>query len=111
MGALARGLAPASYTTTGGTTGQLSITTLGAYPDLPIKEARLKAAEMATKRTGKSWTVQEVTDQWLKERVDHTHRKSDQVRGYVDRAILPALADRRLKDIEPADITKVIRAE
>ena len=89
--------------------GQLSITTLGAYPDLPIKEARLKAAEMATKRTGKSWTVQEVTDQWLKERVDHTHRKSDQVRGYVDRAILPALADRRLKDIEPADITKVIR--
>ena len=31
--------------------GRPSITTLGTYPDLSIKEARLKAAELATKRS------------------------------------------------------------
>ncbi len=88
---------------------RVAITTLGTYPELSIKEARLKAAELAMKRTGKSWTVGEVAGQWLKERVDHTHRKSGQVRGYVDRAILPAMAERRLRDIEPSDISRVIR--
>jgi hypothetical protein len=29
---------------------KLTITTLGTYPELSIKEARLKAAELATKR-------------------------------------------------------------
>lgn len=86
---------------------RVAITTLGTYPELSIKEARLKAAELAMKRTGKIWTVEEVAGQWLKERVDHTHRKSDQVRGYVDRAILPALAEKRLRDIEPSDIARV----
>jgi integrase len=88
---------------------RVAITTLGTYPELSIKEARLKAAELAMKRAGKSWTVGEVAGQWLKERVDHTHRKSDQVRGYVERAILPALADRRIRDIEPSEVSRVIR--
>ena len=46
----------------------------------------------------------------MAERVDHTHRKADQVRGYVDRAIVPELDDMRVRDIEPADIARVIRA-
>jgi len=90
-------------------TGRLTVTTLGAYPELSIKEARLKAAELATKRSGHSPTVQEVADHWLAERVDHTHRKADQVRGYVDRAIIPELGDRRVRDVEASDIAGVIR--
>jgi integrase len=90
--------------------GKPSITTLGTYPDLPIKEARLKAAELATKRKMRNETVEEVATQWLAERVDHTHRKADQVRGYVDRAIIPELGDRRVRDIEPSDIARIIRA-
>ena len=83
--------------------GRLTVTSLGTYPDVSIKEARLKAAELATKRTGHSPTVQEVADRWLAERVDHTHRKADQVRGYVDRAILPELGDRRVRDVDASD--------
>src|SRR5262245_41197785 len=64
--------------------GRPSITTLGTYPELPVKEARLKAAELATKRKMRNERVEEVANQWLAERVDHTHRKADQVRGYVD---------------------------
>jgi integrase len=90
--------------------GKPSITTRGTYPELSIKEARLKAAELATKRKVRNETVEEVASQWLAERVDHTHRKADQVRGYVDRAIIPDLGDRRVRDIEPSDIARVIRA-
>ena len=92
------------------TKGKRSITTLGTYPELSIAEARLKAAEMATKRSMRNDTVEELATQWLAERVDHTHRKADQVRGYVDRAIIPALGDRRVRTIEPSDIAGVIRS-
>ena len=54
---------------------RLSITTLGSYPEISIKEARLKAAELATKRALYSPTVEEVAQQWLGERVDHTQRR------------------------------------
>jgi integrase len=89
--------------------GELTVTTLGTYPELSIKEARLKAAELATKRQTSSPTVEEVAEQWLAERIDHTHRKADQVRGYVDRAIIPELGGTRVRDIEPSDIARVIR--
>ena len=90
--------------------GRPLITTLGAYPELSIKEARLKAAEMATKRQQQSPTVEEAAEQWMAERVHHTHTKADQVRGYVDRAIIPNLGNMRVRDVEPADIAQVVRA-
>jgi hypothetical protein len=90
--------------------GELTITTLGTSPELSIKEARLKAAELATKRQTSSPTVQEVAEQWLAERIDHTHRKADQVRGYADRAINPELGSARVRDIDPSDIARVIRS-
>jgi integrase len=87
----------------------LAITMLGTYPDVSIKEARLKAAELATKRKQYSPKVEDAAEQWLSERVDHTHRKADQVRGYVDRAIIPELGSSRVRDVSPADIADVIR--
>lgn len=89
--------------------GKLTIKQLGLYPDLSIKEARLKAAELAMKRTQASPTVEVAANQWLQERVDHTHRKADQVRGYVERSIIPDLGQMRVRDVEPSDIAGVIR--
>jgi integrase len=90
--------------------GRLTIDTLGTYPELSIKEARLKAAELATKRRAYNPTVEEATEQWLKERIGHTHRKAELIQGYVDRAIVPELGNRRVRDVEPSDIARVIRA-
>jgi integrase len=89
--------------------GQLEIITLDTYPELSIKEARLKAAELATKRKVNSPTVEEAAERWLTERVDHTHRRPELIRRYVERAILPAMGNRRVWDIEPAEIAAVIR--
>ena len=46
--------------------GRLSIKILGAYPELSIREARFKAAELATKRSAYSPTVEEAANQWLR---------------------------------------------
>ena len=87
----------------------LSIATLGAYPDLPILEARQQALELATKRTSYSPTVEVAAEQWLAERVEPTHRRAELMRGYVDRAIVPALGSRRVRDVEPSEIAAVVR--
>jgi integrase len=90
--------------------GRLAIITLGTYPDLSIKEARLKAAELSAKRSQHSPTVEEAAQQWLTERVEHTHRSADLFRGYVERAIIPALGALRIRDVEPSDIAGVVKA-
>lgn len=90
--------------------GRRTVIALGTYPAVPLREARLKAAELATKRQTVSPTVEEAARQWLSERVDHTHRKAEHVRGYVDRAIVPLLGDRRIRDVEASDIAAVVRA-
>lgn len=46
----------------------------------------------------------------LAERVDHKHKKAEQVRGYVERAIILQLETLRMCDVEPADIARVVRA-
>jgi integrase len=90
--------------------GRLTIRTLGTYPELPIKEARLKAAELATKRTQHSPTVGEAAERWLAERIDHTHRKPELIRGFAERGIIPEMGARRVRDIQPAEIASVIRS-
>ena len=89
--------------------GRLTIRTLGTYPDLPLLEARQQALELATKGKSYSPSVEVAAEQWLSERVDHTHRKAELIRGYVERAIVPALGGRRVRDIEPAEIAAVVR--
>lgn len=87
----------------------LTVTTLGTYPALPLLEARQQALELATKGKSYSPTVDVAAEQWLSERIDHTHRKAELIRGYVERAISPAIGSRRVRDIEPSEIATVIR--
>jgi integrase len=89
--------------------GKVTVTTLGTYPQLPILEARQKALELATKGKSYSPTVELAAEQWLSERIDHTHRKAGLIRGYVERAVIPALGSRRVRDIEPSEIATVVR--
>jgi len=89
--------------------GKLSITTLGTYPELPLLEARRQAIELATKRETFSPTVAEAVERWLREQVDPVHKKPGLIHGYVDRAILPAFGDRRIRDIQPSEVTAAVR--
>lgn len=90
--------------------GQLTVVTLGTYPALAIREARLKAAELALKRSVDSPTVEVAAAQWLTESVDRTHKRADLTRGYIDRGVIPALGTRRVREIEAVDIARAVRA-
>jgi hypothetical protein len=79
---------------------KLSILTLGTYPDLTVRDARLRAAELAARGNPNTTTIQEAASQWFAERVDTSIRKADQVRGYIERAILPSLGTRRVRDVQ-----------
>jgi integrase len=89
--------------------GNLSVVTLGTYPDLTLKEARLRAAELASRRDLACPTVAEAADQWLAEQVHATHRQAFQIDGYLQRALLPGLGSRRVRDVAPSEIAKLVR--
>jgi integrase len=89
--------------------GKLSIVTLDTYPKMSLKDARLKAAELTTRRDLTCPTVTEAAEQWLRERIHTMHKQADLVEGYVTRAILPSLGSRRLRDVAPSEIAKVVR--
>ena len=72
--------------------GKLAVTTLGNYPDLPLLEARRQALELATKGASYSPIVEVAAEQWLSERIDHTHRAPHLIHGFVQRGIIPVLA-------------------
>lgn len=90
--------------------GRLAVITLGGYPDLSLKDARLRAAEIATKRSVYSPTVAEAAEQWLTEKVDNRLRNAEAIRSYFERAIIPELGSWRVRDVEPADVGRIVRA-
>jgi hypothetical protein len=90
--------------------GVIRIVTLGPYPALSVRQARLKAAELALKRQAHSPTVEEAAEQWLTERIDLTLKNAEPVRAYVERAVIPELGSWRVRDVKPADVARVVRA-
>ena len=89
--------------------GKLSVVALGTYPNVGLKDARLRAAELASKRDLESPTVTEAAEQWLAEQVHTAHRQPFQIEGYLQRALLPALGSRRVRDVAPSEIARLIR--
>jgi len=89
--------------------GRVTVIALGRYPDVSLRDARLKAADLATKRTTLNPTVGEVAERWLTERILKTHRQGLQVKGYLDRAIVPDLGHKRVRDVGPAEVADVVR--
>lgn len=89
--------------------GRLTIITLGSYPELSLLEARRQALDLATKRQVHSPTLEEAVGRWLREQVDPVHKKPELIHGYVNRAILPAFGDRRVRDIRPSEISNAVR--
>lgn len=89
--------------------GKTSITRLKRYPDMSLKEARLKAAEMAMTKHVNSVKITELVDKYMNEVVEHTHKRVDLVQGYMDRAIIPQLGNRKVRDITRAELVSVIQ--
>lgn len=89
--------------------GVVRVATLGTYPALSLKEARLRAAELALKRAEpKGPTVAEAADQWYGEIIAKTRKDADRVRWFLDRAVRD-IGAMRIEDVQPKDIATVVR--
>ena len=93
-----------------------SLINLGAYPDISLAEARLKAAEIAVKgpevvlkEPESVATVGEMVKKYLKEVVELKHKRPDLVQGYMDRVVIPKLGNRKIKEITCAELVDIIQ--
>lgn len=89
--------------------GKTEVITLGTYPTLSLKVARLKAAEYRLKQDVSNTTAGELAEQYMAEVVKRTHRRPEQVQGYMDRAIIPELGERKVRDLSRADLVAVVQ--
>ena len=89
--------------------GKTSITRLNKYPDMSLKEARLKAAAMAMTKHVNSTKVNDLVEKYMNEVIIKSHKRVDLVKGYMDRAIIPQLGNRKVRDITRAELVAVIQ--
>lgn len=90
--------------------GQTQIITLDSYPALSLKEARLKAAEYQLKPGVSNKTVAELVTKYLDEIALRTLKRPELTTGYMDRAVLPAIGHRKVRDITRAELVAIVQS-
>jgi hypothetical protein len=108
--------------------GKQKLLALGAYPDVPIREARRKRddakdqiregndpstsrrLEKIRERVAAGNTFKLVANEWFeRQKARLAPSYSDRLRSRLDEDLLPALGERPLKDIEPIEILDALR--
>ncbi|MBX9605271.1 MAG: integrase arm-type DNA-binding domain-containing protein [Gammaproteobacteria bacterium] len=103
--------------------GRQEKVTIGPYPEFTLAEARDKAADMrrlvargespaATKRREKAAArnpdiVAEFAKVWMSEVVAKDRKDTTQIQRYIDKDIIPAIGNRRLSEVKPADVLAI----
>ncbi|MBQ7262281.1 MAG: integrase arm-type DNA-binding domain-containing protein [Synergistaceae bacterium] len=101
--------------------GKENMLGLGVFPDVGLKEARLKRDEArlrlaqgedprTERRRGQ--TFREVAQDWLRNVMEghRSERHLESVRSRLDRFLLPKLGDVPIREIGPTDVLAVLRA-
>jgi integrase len=88
--------------------GRMRVRTIGHYPVLKVKPARLLALEAALSGEVSNMTVEQLAREFG-EALVLEQKRPEQAQGYLARGIVPALGHRRVVEITPGDIANVIR--
>lgn len=88
--------------------GKTTVRTIGKYPTMSAKAARAFALAESLKRNPSNITLGELAEDYYTA-IASEHRRPEQIRGYLDRAILPELGTRRVIDIAAIDVASVIK--
>jgi integrase len=89
--------------------GKTSITTIGKYPDLTLKKARIEATKITTASTVSVVTVEQLVAKYMSEVVEKKHKRPELAQGYMNRAVLPLIGTRKVRDITRAQLVKIIQ--
>lgn len=94
--------------------GRMTRRTIGHYPRIGLKEARIRGAEELAKMArgeieepAKQQFFHEVYQEWI-QRDQSSNRTVSQVRSAMELHVLPELGQRRLDSIKKADVLKLI---
>jgi integrase len=96
--------------------GRWHVETLGEWPALEVRQARLKAASALRKAMHPSaidrekLTVKEAADQWYRDRVESRYKRPEQTKLYLDRDLKP-IANKPLARVTRADVARLVAAK
>lgn len=89
--------------------GKTSITTIGKHPELSLKKARIEASKLTTSISISIFTVEQLVNKYMTEVVNTKHKRPELAQGYMDRAVLPTIGSRKVRDITRADLVSLIQ--
>lgn len=89
--------------------GKLRVRTLGRHPALSVKEARALALADALDKAPNMMTLGDLAERYFTEVVEVEQRRPELFRGYLDRAVIPALGPRRVVELTPSDVAAVVQ--
>jgi len=89
--------------------GKTSVTTLGKHPDFNLRQARLEASKLTNAISISTFTVGELVTKYMNEVVNIKHKQPQLTQGYMDRAVLPTLEARKVRDITRPDLVSLIQ--
>lgn len=88
--------------------GRSRLRTLGKYPDTPLVEARREALKEAEKSTPTAMTVTALAERYMED-VAEEQRAADNIQGYINRAVIPAIGRRRVDSIKKAELVRLLQ--
>ncbi|MCZ6586074.1 MAG: Arm DNA-binding domain-containing protein, partial [Gammaproteobacteria bacterium] len=88
--------------------GHTRIITLGKYPNLRLKDARLKAAQLGSENTWSKLTLRELLDEWYEDQIRHQYKRPRPIRLYLDR-VSPDLLAQKIREIIRADVRSFLK--
>lgn len=89
--------------------GKASITTIGKYPEVGLKKARAEAIKLSMASTVSVVTVEQLVNKYMDEVVNFKHKRPDLTQGYMDRAVLPVIGSRKVRDVTRAELVSLIQ--
>ena len=92
-----------------GSKRKYSIINLGVYPETSLAEARVKAAEILLKGHVSTATVEYLVEKYMREVVEPTHKRYGLVQGYMDRAVIPQIGNRKVRDVSRSELVNLIQ--
>ena len=90
--------------------GQNQIITLGKWPALSCRAARLEAARLIMETDISSATVETLVDKYVKEVVRVEHKRPHFSEAYFNNGVIPFIGNKKIRDIRRTDLVGLVQA-
>ena len=90
--------------------GKTQIITLGKWPALSCKRARLQAAKFILEEDVSNVTVKKLVDKYIIEVIRPTHKRPYFPEAYFNNAVIPAIGHKKVRDIKRVHLVYIIQS-